>query len=384
VRSLIAAGLVVVACGAIAAATPAETRARAAAIRTTAAAIAQECQRYGNGDWAAWYKRSQPFRNNMRPLVDAAMNRVAPFRADPVNVKSPLLRAGTTPPIYELPSYAYYLLPPNEDDLTKWVGDLPSGKTIVEVSRWLKAKNIDLVVAPTPRMAEVYGDLLAEGAPPEKIIAPHYRRFLLNLLEADVEVVDLLPVFLKSRADNLEPLYLPADGHWSDHAQRLAAAEIGRRLKRYEFVKTALARKRLFTSTPARANVPGSIYDLLTPPQREEVKDAVAAMPITHVKTIAGKPFEEPAASPVLVIGDSFTHFFQMGIMKGSGVDALLAQEINVPVSNISMGGATLQPIKELLRNPSMLEGRRVVVWVFNNSLLTYGGDSWTLPPLPR
>src|SRR4051794_39868089 len=91
--------------------TPAETRARAAAIRATSAAILQECQRYGGGDWNAWYKRLLPFRKALRPIADAAMVRVGPYRDDPTKVESPLLRVDTTPPIYELPGYAMYLFP---------------------------------------------------------------------------------------------------------------------------------------------------------------------------------------------------------------------------------------------------------------------------------
>ena len=61
----------------------------------------------------------------------------------------------------ELPSYAMYLLYLNHNDPAKWARELPAAKAFVDISAWLKQKNIDLLLVPTPRMAEVYGDRLA-------------------------------------------------------------------------------------------------------------------------------------------------------------------------------------------------------------------------------
>jgi hypothetical protein len=369
-RAFVTAVAVACGCSALAAYTPAETRARAAAIRETAAAITAECERYAGGDWSAWYRKLLPYRQTIRPAIEQAMK------------KGELLRAGTQPPIYEKASYGMYLFPPNDDDLSKWAAELAPLNAIAEVSRWLRGQGVDLIVVPAPRMAETYGDLVGAGAPPEKITAPHLRRFVLNLLDRDVEVVDLLPIFLESREGGGEPLYLPADGHWSDAAQRLAAGDIARRLKRYDVVKTALARRPRFTSAATHVAFPGAVFDSLTPGQRDEVKDAVGAMPVTQVMTAEGKPFEEVEASPVIVIGDSFTNYFQLVVRKGTGIDALISRAINLPVANVSMAGATVQPIQEFVRRPSLLAGRRVVVWIFNNSVITYGEAGWKLPPL--
>jgi hypothetical protein len=249
----------------------------------------------------------------------------------------------------------------------------------------LKQKNIDLLVVPVPRIPEIYADKIATGAPPNGIIAPQLRKFLLDLSNADVEVVDLLPVFLKARAANPEPLYLVADGHWSDRAQALAAAEIGKRLKRYDFVRTALKQKALFTSAPIHVAFPGANFKFLTAAERAEVANAVGAMTLTHVTTAdAGTPFVEPAQSPVVVIGDSFTHYVQSVIKPGSGIDALLSKEINIPVSNVSTAGATTAPIKDFLRRPELLRERRVVVWILNAALLSSPKSEWALPPLPK
>ncbi len=179
--------------------------------------------------------------------------------------------------------------------------------------------------------------------------------------------MDLLPLYLKARADNAEPMYLVSDGHWSDRAQRIAAADIGARLRRYDFVRAALKQKPLFTGAPVQVSFRGATFKYLTAAEREEAARAVGAMSLTHVtSTDGGQPFVEPAES------------------AGSGIDALLSKEINIPVPNVSTAGGTTAPIKDFLRRPELPRGRRVVVWIFNAALLGYPQSEWALPPLPK
>lgn len=371
-----------VAGAAMSASTPAETRARAEAIRVTAAALAKEVQEAAGGDYQRWHEQLGAYRGILGSRLEAAMARVGPFRANPAAIESPLIRVPSTPPMFEMPGYGMYVVAANAGR-PEWLDDLESVRTFTAVSRWLRTRDIDLILVPTPRIPEAYGDLLGD-VPKTPTVAPWLKRIYAKLLAADVEVVDLMPLFAAARTQSPDPLYLAADGHWSDRAQRIAAAEIARRMKRYAFVTAAGRKPALFTATPSHVDFPGALFDMLSAAEKAEVKEAVAAMPLTLVTSPAGVPFEEPAVSPVLVIGDSLTHYFQLAIKKGSGIDALLSKEINIPVSNVSSAGGTTDPIKEFLRRPELLKGRRVVVWILSNSLLSYPADAWTLPPLPK
>lgn len=371
---------VVVASAVVLAGTPAEDRARADAIKATAAAIQAEVDQAAKGDWAQWHEQMAAYRANLNPRIEAGMANVAAWRKEQTG-PSPLLKVPGTPPMFEMPSYGMYVVAPNTGNPV-WLQDLAAPKAMIAVSQWLRKRNIDLLVVPAPRLAEVYGDMLAP-APKTTTVAPWLRKVALNLLRSGVEVVDLMPLFQKARADGGENLYLPADGHWSDRAQQIAATEIGRRLKRYDVVKAALKLPAKFSTNAEHAGFAGAVFDMLTPAEQAEVQASVNDMPLTVVRTTAGVQFEEPADSPVVVIGDSFTHYFQLAIRKGSGIDALLSKEINIPVSNVSTAGGTLDPIKEFVRRPELLAKRRVVVWILNNSLFAYPADAWTLPPLP-
>jgi hypothetical protein len=368
------------ACASLAARTPAEDAARAAAIKQAIAALSQEVQREAGGDWPRWYEQLRPFRADLLARIEAARGRQAAFKADPTHAPSAVIRADDTPPMYEWPDNAAYLVPA---DAASFASTRPSVATFTAVSKWLHGRGIDLVVVPVPRLAEVYADKVAAGVPPSRIAAPHMRRVLLDLLQGGVEVVDLLPAFLRERDTDPEPLYLLADGHWSDRGQRIAAREIGARLKRYVVVKAAIAKPPLFEVSPDRARLPGATFSLLTPAEQAEIDARISAMPLTMVKTRAGEPFQEPDTSPVLVIGDSFTHYFQLAVKAGTGIDALLSREINIPVSNVSSAGATTGPVKEFLRRPELLQERRVVVWIVTSAIVAYD-TLWDLPPLPR
>ena len=356
-----------------------ETQAREAAIRATIKGIEDECQRYAQGDWSRWYAQRADFRADLKGEIDAAKARMPLFKTDPTT-RTPLLRADRHPPIFDWPDNAYYLVP---DATGKWVSGRPSLGAMIRVSKWLRARGVDLIVVPVPRVAEIYGDTMVTRTPSDRILAPHMRRLVLELSQADVEVVDLLPALLKNRDTDPEALYLYADGHWSDRAQRLAAQELAKRLNRYTFVRKALMQKPLYRRVPTTLPILGSVYVHLNAQDKSLMKDILAATPITKVTSLVGEPFEEPTDSPVVVIGDSFTHVFQLAITKGSGIDALLSSEINIPISNVSSAGATTGPVKEFLRRPELISNRKVVIWIENNLALSYD-SMWDLPEVIR
>jgi len=196
----------------------------------------------------------------------------------------------------------------------------------------------------------------------------------------------LLPPYLNAAKGSSELLFLPTDHHWSERAQRIAADEIVARLKRYAFVSTALKQPRMFHTdrVPMKWRPDkGYLLDSLTPDEREIVRSyPYPTESVTRTLDHSNQPYIEPNDGPVLVMGDSLTHFFKIAIEAGSGIDAMLAEGLNLNVSNISMASATIQPIEELLRSRQRLKVHRVVIWIFSmESLLSPTG--WDLPALP-
>jgi hypothetical protein len=220
-------------------------------------------------------------------------------------------------------------------------------------------------------MTEVYPEHFADHCPPDRIVAPHMRRLLLDLLEADVEVVDLLPSFLEERDKDPAPLYQSADPHWAPRAQAIAARAIAARLKRYDFVARALAGPAVSKAVeaPYAPASRGSAFPALTPAQRRRAEQAQPRTCLV-VTDLAGGQLMSPQ-SPVVLIGDSYN----------AGLIELLGREINLPVCHLTGGGQTTQRFKDFLRDPGLLKDCKVVVWLVSGHSLI---NPWPLPPVIR
>ena len=329
----------------------------------------RECLVHSQGDWDKWFDQLAPFRSEFKAMIETR-DREKREGEGHGSAQSGMLKAIGEPPMYlDAPSAGYLV----EDFREK-----PVVPVFVAVSRWLKRKGIDLIVVPVPKMPEVYPDRIVSSVPPDRIVAPRVRQLLKTLLLSDVEVVDLLPVFLDSRARAEPILFLPADSHWSGWAQRLAAGEIAERLKRYPFIRQALDGPAIYRTDRTRVAIPGSIWPFLNDRERHELS-GFTDYELPRVTTVDGRPFCETRNAPVMVIGDSYTDVFQLCFAKGTGIDAWLAEKINLPVSNVSSAGATVAPLKEIGRNPELLRGTKVVVWIVNNTIVTYN-SLWDLP----
>jgi hypothetical protein len=346
----------------------AETRERA--IQRTIQEIERECQVQAGGDWNRWFAQLAPFRLALRKQIEA----VKPYNPNAkgtVEARAAVLEAAGNPPLFEPrpDDYLRYLYSVG-DDLSHYVATRPALPAIEAVSVWLKKQGIDLIVVPVPKMTEVYPDRVVPETPPSRIVAPQNRKFLLELLKANVEVVDLLPLFLDARRDGAEPLYRPADPHWSQRGMLIAAKEIGRRLKRYGFVRQAVAAPSAYKVAQVDRYLPGAAYPALSPEQRQSIEGALTTR-LLEV-TPATKPvFSDDA--PVMFIGDSFTR----GLMD------LVAREINMPVRQHWGAGQTTAAIKDFVRDPTSLHNCRVVVWV-NQATAYCWTEKWTIPPLQR
>ena len=141
---------------------------------------------------------------------------------------------------------------------------------------------------------------------------------------------------------------------------------MGERLKRYPFITMALESPRI--CQPAELPFPpasqGATYLGLSPGQRRR---AESVHPRTyHTVQSCTRPLHDPA-SAVIVIGDSFN----------GGFWALLSQEINLPIGQLSGGGHTTDAFKDFLRDPGSLKQCKVVVWLVCDTSLI---GAWPLP----
>jgi hypothetical protein len=338
------------------------------AIFQTKLAIREEMVKHG-GDWNKWYDSLAPFRKELADKASAAKPGEGIFQPD------------GKPPFYFAIYMAHYLVSPQPAE--EFARTRPSVPVIIAFNKFLKAHNIDLIFVPAPKVIEVYPERIEKNVPADRLVAPQMRKLILDLLEADVEVLDVLPSFLEEAQKPGEPLYLQADSHWADRGQRIAARLIANSLKRYGFVKDALAQKPVYDAKQIALQFKGNMFADLKPAQQAELADAIN-IHATLVSTADGKPFAETENAPIVVIGDSYTHYYEVAVKQGTGLTALLAKEVNLPNWNITTGGATTQPLKEFLRDPDLLKSTKVVVWMITNDQFAVPApDQWQMLPFP-
>jgi alginate O-acetyltransferase complex protein AlgJ len=249
---------------------------------------------------------------------------------------------------------------------------------IVEFKDYLKRLGVDFLLVPVPTKADVFPDKLARvklpGARGKRrripVINPFSRKFILELNRAGVEVVDLLPVYLKARARKLkrgqEPLYQPQDTHWTDRGLRLAARVIGRRIKRYPWYPALRKQKRKHRFKLKRTTFrrKGDLVSRLS--AREQRRFRPAKLFAHQVLTRRGKLFEDDASSPIVVLGDSFTGVYQRTDCGSAGISAHVAHQIRNPVDLVmSYGGGPNVRNKLLTRDEKALKQMRLLIWLF-------------------
>jgi hypothetical protein len=340
---------------------PRAVAARAEVIRRTADAIRSECQRAAGGDWDKWQRDTAPYRADLRARVDGlkAVNHPRAFFKDityealPGRDEFPLFEIGSRDQL----NYLY-----NPESLLPF----RKSRAVVAADRWLRRRGIDLLFVPVPKMAEVHVEHFIDPCPPDGVVAPHARQALLELLDADVEVVDGRSLFRPVRDPSPDYLYNTCDTHWAPRGMRVMAKEIADRVVRYRFGMRARFGIPIVYTTPGHYEPPtGGLVEspgwmVLSEPQRELALRAQTTR-YSQVRTHDGRPLEEDSKSPVLVIGNSYVRVF----------DDELARELNLRVRTLSNDNATSGFFNDFCRDPTVLSGVRVVVWVTTEHHLT-------------
>ena len=162
----------------------------AAAIRETIETIRAECQRNADGDWDRWSAQLAALRHDLSAKIRAgkAHNPTATeyfegaFAGPGRKGQFPALRVGPR----SLPASC------RRAGISRSV---PERATRGRRGALARATGIDVIFVPVPKMTEIYPEYFTDHCPDDRIIAPHIRQAMLELLEADVEVVDLCYAF---------------------------------------------------------------------------------------------------------------------------------------------------------------------------------------------
>jgi alginate O-acetyltransferase complex protein AlgJ len=326
------------------------------------AAIKQELATEGGGYWQKWAAAVQPFH-------DAVKKRL---KTQPAQVKG-------------LPGADGFLLFRNSLEYLTG-GDLGAQKkgknplpVIVEWKELLAKHGVDFLFVPVPTKEEIFPDKVdpAHKQLVGRVVNPWQRKLLLDLAQAGVEALDLLPAFLAERGRDAaakEPLYQVQDTHWTSRGLELAARLLAERVKKYAWSRHLP--RQVFSVKEAPFTRFGDLHSRLPGPLRARYRPE--ALVGRQVLGPSGALYEDDATSPIIVLGDSFTGVYELTDCQSAGVSAHLARELGTPVDLVmSYGGGPNVRQKLMRRGVEDLSNRRLIIWMMTARDLYNYWEEW-------
>ena len=231
----------------------------------------------------------------------------------------------------------------------------------------LRERGIRLVLMPTPSKA------MFAGPESEPVRNVGFSEFLEIMERLDIPVFDPAP-HLASYEERGNRLFLKSDSHWTPETMRMCAVLLSAFLQQEDHFPEQPAESfegltRLVTNT-------GDLGNLLD--------DGSAGWKET-VKVHPLRGWSPKEASPLLLLGDSFSNVFSDEMMDwgaNAGFAEALSQALGFSVDRIAVNdGGALESRRALASSAGRLEGKKVVVWQFAARELSHG--DWKILPLP-
>ena len=248
----------------------------------------------------------------------------------------------------------------------------------------LASRGIRLAVLIGPNKESVYPDMLTRRAAGLRgLLSPSTGDILERLRAAGVEVIDLFRAFEEARRDaSGPPLYLVEDSHWSPAGVEVAARATARRLQDLGWVAPGGIEHEV---RPAPVRRIGDVLRMLRVPLVERQAEPESVPCVQVVRRDDGRLYRDDPDSEVLVMGDSFLRIYERDEPMSAGFIAHLARELERPLASlVNDGGASTLVRQELNRRPSLLRGKKVVVWEFVERDIRLGAEGWQIVPLPH
>jgi hypothetical protein len=171
------------------------------------------------------------------------------------------------------------------------------------------------------------------------------------------------------------PLYLAQDSHWSPSGVALAAQATARLLIEKQWVTPGVTE---YDIKPIHVERSGDVLRMLQVPALEKriAPEGIACSQVFRCSD--RQPYRDEASSEVLVLGDSFLRIYETDEPGSAGFIAQLARELRRPMASlVNDGGASTLVRQELARRPSLLQGKKVVIYEFVERDNRLGTEGW-------
>lgn len=343
-------------------------------------------------DWnrsaCSWIERTEdhittqsPFSKAVQPWVQATLSMAGEGGAE--------VMQGQRGWLYYRPSFRFLT---KADPLDRKLpanapasGHAASLKAILAFATDLRSRGIQLVILPAWPKLSIHPEHFGAGtlAPNQPLFSASYPGWRKQLEQAGVRVFDPTAALLAAKASHPDGAYLKTDSHWNPTGMKLTATALAEFLLHHQLATQGA--DAATESTTAIRN-PGDLSRMLRLPEALTSQSAETTE-ISVVRHANGSRWLPNPASPILVLGDSFSNIFSLAGM-GWGHDAGFTEHL---------GAALHQPVDAILRNGDgasatramlardlnsgrdRLAGKSVVIWEFAASQITEG--TWPVIP---
>ena len=264
----------------------------------------------------------------------------------------------------ELPVYADHELP------------LHPYPIIVDFAQQLRRHDIDFLLLHVPSRLQVYPELLAD-VPSEGFagMAPGATRFLLQLADEGVEVLDLTPWFVAERGyEDRDELFLDENQHWTPRGAELTAKILDQRLRQYPWFEQGPMQEGKHFQVVTRTLEYDRAGKSAPPGFRPQKFQAQTLEGITTLETRALPPDASNQQSPIAILGGSY-----LGFMSGRKCDlsTQIMRFTGHPLDVVAdRGGGILTTRQTLRERRDELKRKHIVIWLLSSCNFE-PGEEW-------
>lgn len=249
-----------------------------------------------------------------------------------------------------------------------WSGPLPA---IVRFGEQLQALGVELVLVPIPVKPMIYPEMLGGEARESALTHADAAKFYEVLESTDaVRVLDLSESWMQLKRDGTQ-VFLKQDTHWTPAAMQASATQLAEYLKSREWFGELDASGKFAAGESREVASGGDLVEKLDLPDGSRAFGDEVAQGVTKVLGADGEPVSVyDTASPVVLLGDSFTNIFsdeKMGWGAGAGFAQHLTVQLGMTIDTIAQNGQASTGVRKTLASRpgavAAMKNKRVVVW---------------------
>lgn len=239
----------------------------------------------------------------------------------------------------------------------------------------LAARGSALMLLVAPGKEAVYPEWLWPGYEQAggPAVNPDMESFTREMAARGIAVIDPTALLWSHKADG--DLYLRHDTHWTPEGLALVADKVARHVPADLHGDAEMA----LEQSPQSA--PGDLLDMLQLPAWSTPLRRQTVVARRVVDAASGAPVEFDKASPVVLLGDSFTNIYslpEMGWGAHAGLGEQLAYRLRRPVDVVALNDGGVNTARATLaRRPEPLAGKRLVIWQFAARDLVVSNGRW-------